>query len=223
MVNQNEGENPYWTHQEYYDAFLTRKGMSPEGFKRVGQSQRELMAYQISQSLGFQVVPEVQLVLNGEAHTQKFLNGYKSLSQIEGEKSDNYKENLMKVTAFSFLIGNTDSHRANAMSNGQDIQCTDNGLSFCENSKYIAQYAHVADESHGKGIWNEAEGLQTSPELSNFIKNIDARKMMPILYSSKLNTKEIGGVFKRLKFMQDTIEKHGYLDTNHLRSYRENE
>jgi hypothetical protein len=171
--------------------------------KTIHEKYREMATYQISEALGFGVVPQVEFVDygEGEGHVQAFVEGVDA-SDAEDEFWEDVEDrsrpghnDLHRIAALDMIIGNTDRHWGNFRRGGDGRwYAIDNGLAIPNNSHHYEFLSVVIRELMGV----EGEEAKIPAEVRREIQALDPEKLERILDDAGFVTEDIKGSLARL-------------------------
>ena len=172
---------------------------------------RERSAYLVDRFLGFNLVPPTVIrKIKGEIGSfQQFVPDTNiSVNVISAEilaLPSWYKESLLRLWIFDYLIWNSDRHGNNFLVDGKNkLWAIDNGLSFGNDSYYFLHIPY--DEIIPKAIRERIIGLNQA----------EGKKLILRNYLQKLlSNEEIKAFFKRLDKLANFLEKK-----NKIRNYK---
>ncbi|MBS4169220.1 hypothetical protein [Parachlamydia sp. AcF125] len=196
--------------------------------KKLAQSKSEAAAFEISQFLGFQVVPGARVVKLGKktGTMQRFLDGYQEARKVKYLFNDkaNFTEQgwrqFQEMTLCDFLIGNFDRHddnwliKVNEEGKIHDIKAIDNAHSFPEKNIWLIKVAArnqykwrrfpIAEYDYDPKLLSEIRYRLTPLKVEQLISSIDDN--LPGFLSEKM-IKLLKKRAKVLYFLSDPERK----------------
>jgi len=201
------------------DKFKTIKtGIEPS----VPERNREMAAYKISESAGFDVVPRVEFVdykvgSGGGGHTMAWVEGHNAIEKKMTLVQDAQRghPDIHRIAALDFISANTDRHSNNFMK-GVDgrYYAIDNGLAFCTDMNTEGYLSNPHGWLAGKVIPVEvrAEIASIQPEtvrsvmegmgfskvdVAGSLARLEHLKGMDVWSSPREDLRRAGGVYER--------------------------
>ena len=163
----------------------------------VTSPERELLAYEIDQTFGFDLIPPVvarDVDGLGNGAIMAWVNKPLAIDWIHSGKYD-YRQDkgnpwLHLLVAFDFMTGQLDRHACNFIidENGR-VYAIDNGYSFVRDDDRRFLKCNVA---------KHLLGCDVHPFVARFIKSLDPEKVVPIMKNRGFENGEIEGVQKRI-------------------------
>jgi len=173
--------------------------------KSILEKTREAAAYEISESLGFNIVPQVEFVDygEGEGHVQAFVEGEDAeLPDGTTKLFDHiYKRNpdVHRVAALDMIVGNTDRHLGNLrVGTDNRFYAIDNGLAFPENTYHDEFKSEVMAEIVNAG----GDAVEIPSEVRAEIQALSEEKLREIMERHGFPDRDIDGAESRLEVLK---------------------
>ena len=182
---------------------------------RIPEAAREMVAFEISNNAGFDVVPYIEKVnfnkvqgrYKGEGHVMAWVNGKEACDVGHTAVSRDVREDhpdLHRIAALDFITCNTDRHARNYMKgNDGRYYAIDNGLAVCKDQK-TSEYR---SSPHG-----QLDGHRIPREVRDEIKSIDAKEVAKKMKAQGFPKIDIDGTAARIKYLQGRTSWDGPRD-----------
>jgi len=188
--------------QRYYDrGHPVRRTIT----HKIPEGSREMVAFAISNSAGFDVVPHIEKVdfkdvegsYKGKGHAMAWVNGEEVCNIGHQTFSNDVRADhpdLHRIAALDFMTCNTDRHARNYMK-GDDgrYYAIDNGLAVCEDQK-TSEYR---SSPHG-----HLEGHRIPREVRDEIQAIDTDKIAKRMKEEGFPQTDIDGTISRITYLK---------------------
>lgn len=200
--------------------------------KDFSYAQREVLAYKIDQSLGFNMVPETRLrriIIDSESKLGSIQTWIEdkdiiSFADFTSKTKNILKEDTYKLGIFDFLIGNTDRHGFNILVNKKTrkIVNIDHGCSFPSSYEDLVAFKKRQElglqefkcsplKKYYKDVYKENQSFNSffnKDEREKIIKSLNDLDIEDMAKKYKMSDSEKSTFLNRRKVLVDAIREN---------------
>ena len=180
---------------------------------------REAMAYRIDQQMGLNMVPPTVIrKIDGQLGSIQYWSegDVGRMADIVDTLSP---DDIYKMSAFDYLIGNTDRHHHNILYKNNKPVLIDNGFAFPKNNselgltverQYAAAYSGTSQSLVSSNVWNGAVSQTTKDQLLKSLDQVDLADALEGFPS--MSNAEIGAFWERWEEVKNAIENNKLIE-----------